>query len=500
METVFEVSGENDSLLQSEYGRKKSVNSVDSEVYHSASSRLTATGATMTSASGKWDSALKEERKSGFVSFNPCALFMLFRNAKILTVEPVIFLYMFGTYLYFPLYQQYFFNQFAIQEIRNSSELPNATYYCLSSNETDKYGGNGTSTKVEALSSYLNIYISLANQIPSIIFTLLYGPLSDRFGRRPVLMIVALGAIIQGLLSLAVVYWNWSVYLFILTSAVSGVCGDFAAVLMASFAYISDISSAKWLTFRIGLAEAMLFMAGALAEGTGGLWFQTLSCNFLPPIALYIGCNALLMAYVLLFLPESLSRKERERRALGKPKGIRSLIRGFKIYLCQIQEYSVWMLWAALIAIFVLVMTSAGSQRIQISFFKSNKPFDWDPTTIGYYQMTAQLSHMFGLLLILPILVALKLPDALISIIGLGFNVGMNIFTGLAKKTFEMFISKFVLPAVALAIVLQTNSSTHVTMFYHCAVGVIQGVEAIAFPPLRSIQSKAVDKADQGEL
>ena len=32
-----------------------------------------------------------------------------------------------------------------------------------------------------------------------------------------------------------------------------------------------------------------------------------------------------------------------------------------------------------------------------------------------------------------------------------------------------------------------------------CTVAGVQGVEAIVFPPLRSIQSKAVDKADQGE-
>ena len=443
MEPVLEVSGENDSLLHGEYGRKKSVNSVDSaEVYHSASSRLTATGAIMSSASGRWDSPLKKERESGFVTFNPCTIFLSFRKAKILTVEPVIFLYMFGTYLYFPLYQQYFFSQFAKQEIGNSSLLPNETYYCLTSNETDKYGGNGTSTIVETLSSYLSIYVSLGNQLPSIIFTLICGPLSDRFGRRPLIMIVAVGTILQGLLSLGIVYWNLSVYFFILTSVVSGICGDFAAILMASFAYISDVSSPKWLTFRIGVAEAMLFLAGALAEGAGGLWFQKLNCNFIPPIALFIGCNTLLLAYVLLFLPESLSKKERERGALDKPKGFRSLMRGFKIYFCQIQEYSVWMLWASLITIFVLVMTSAGSQRIQVLFFKAKEPFDWDPSTIGYYQMTAQLSHMVGLLVVLPVLVALKLPDALISLIGLSFNVGMNIFTGLAKKTFEMFISK----------------------------------------------------------
>ncbi len=156
--------------------------------------------------------SLRVERS---VSLNPITFFLRFRSARILTVEPVIFLYMFGSNLYFPLYQQYFFNQFAKNVIGNSSELPNSTYYCLTSNLTDEYGGKGTYVEVETLSSHLNIYVSLCNQIPSIIFTLLYGPLSDRFGRRLVIVIVSLSAITQGMLSLGIVHWNLSVYLCI---------------------------------------------------------------------------------------------------------------------------------------------------------------------------------------------------------------------------------------------------------------------------------------------
>ena len=448
MEPIPEASDEYDSIFSAEHGRTRSVNSEDSEVYHSTTSRfssngsgLTTTGPVMTSGSGDWDSGLKKEGRSGFVTLNPISLFLAFRRAKILTVEPVIFLYMFATYLYFPLYTQYFYLEFAKQVIGNTSVLPNGTY-CLTANETDELGGNGTSKKVETLTSYMSVYNSLANQLPSIIFTLIYGPLSDRFGRRPVMLIVAFGSILQGLLAMGIVHWNLSVYFFLLPSALAGISGDFAAILMSCFAYVSDVSSAKSLTFRIGFAEAMLFMAGALAEGTGGLWFQKLNCNFLPPLTLFIGCNALLIAYVLLFLPESLTRKERERNALGKPKGLAVVVRGFKIYYCQVKEYSVWILWASLIAIFVLVMTAAGSQRISVLFLKADEPFDWLPTMIGYYQMTSQLSHMLGLFVILPIMVALKLPDALISLIGLAFSAGMNIFTGLAKQTFEMFISK----------------------------------------------------------
>lgn len=420
---------------------------------HSTSSKLTntlgvtatASGAGVSIESENWNSPLKAERGSGFVTLNPFRLFLAFRNAKILTVEPVIFLYMFGTFLYFPLYQQYFFLWFSKSFINSSSLLPNGSY-CLSSNETDHYGGNGTSIKVQTLSNHLGIYVSLANQIPSIIFTMIYGPLSDRIGRKPIMIIVALGATVQGLLALAIVHWNLNVYLFILTSFISGLGSHFAGVLMACFSYISDISTVKWRTYRIGVAEGMLFLAGAIAQGTGGIWFEELDCNFLPPVCLFIGCNVLLMAYVLLFLPESVTQKERERRLFNKVSSgngcFDSFVRGFKIYFSQKTGYATWKLWACLISASVIVMVSAGSQQIGVLFLKTGDPFDLDPGTIGYQQMTAQISHMIGLLFVLPLLIALKFPDALIALIGLASSAGMNIFTGLAKLNYELFISK----------------------------------------------------------
>ena len=39
---------------------------------------------------------------------------------------------------------------------------------------------------------------------------------------------------------------------------------------------------------------------------------------------------------------------------------------------------------------------------------------------------------------------------------------------------------------------------TAIVIFLLFIVAVVQGVEAIVFPPLRSIQSKVVDVADQG--
>lgn len=58
-----------------------------------------------------------------------------------------------------------------------------------------------------------------------------------------------------------IVNLNLDLHLFILAGAIEG-CGGFSAILAASFAYVSDISSGKWRTLRIDLVESMTAISG----------------------------------------------------------------------------------------------------------------------------------------------------------------------------------------------------------------------------------------------
>ena len=158
---------------------------------------------------------------------------------------------------------------------------------------------------------------------------------------------------------------------------------------------------------------------------------------------MFIACALTIIGYTLVFLPESLSSTERRQQALKKQSKLASLATGFKILFCQFQEYAVWKLWGGLIIVFVLVMNMTGATGVNINFFKAKLSLDWDPETTGFYLGAQQLSHMVGLLVVLPILLACKLPDALVAIIGLAVSCAMNIIVGLAWKTYQLFIGKY---------------------------------------------------------
>lgn len=369
----------------------------------------------------------------------PWQLYLACRNAKIITVEPAIFLLMFSRELYKPLYEQYYYANYGSQLLANTSfPFPNGSF-CLNSTEIDKYAGNGTYKTVETYSNNLLMYGQLANRLPSMFVTLWLGPLSDRFGRRSIIVIPALGAVLQSVLSLAIIHFQWSPYYFILANFLGGVTGGFTGVLAGGFSYVADISSVKWRGFRIGVIEALLGIAGALGQFVTGYWLFLINCDFIPPLWLMLFCNVGAIAYTLLLVPESLTRKEREEMTLKNPKGCKSIAKTFSLFLRSVSQS--WKLWVGILFIGLAVFANYGFRLISVYFLKA-LPFDFDPLMIGYYQAVQSVSRALCNIVFLPALLALRLSDAAVALVGLLTNCVSNLLTGFADKNYQVFASK----------------------------------------------------------
>ena len=446
----------------------RSVNHSEKSINYSAQSarpslKSNETGTTIITNSGDWKTPLARE---SFVTLNPWRLFLTFRNARLLTIEPVLFLYMYGTFLFFPVFQQYVFWRIGTIELLSNSTLnftvPNGSF-CLDSTLLEHYGGKNLSDRVQTLSNHLSLLTSFANRFPSVIVTLfILGPLSDRFGRKPAIYITAAGALLQVALTILFIYYKANPLLFLVSQFCAGITGDFAAILTSCLSYVADVGSLKWRTVRIAIAESMVFLAGAVAQGTGGLWLDRVNCDFITPLWLVLACHAGIILYTLVYLPEALSPSERlEHRKKGS-RGIAVILKGFKLMLCGWQRYSVWKLWIALLALVIYVANVTGSQMLTVFFFKAPE-FNWNATLIGAYQSTAMTSHGLCLLVLVPILVLLRFPDPLIALVGLAFSGGMNLFFGFANKTYEFFISE-----------LAVDSSVCIPNTIHCCFVYVQ--------------------------
>ena len=58
--------------------------------------------------------------------------------------------------------------------------------------------------------------------------------------------------------------------------------------------------------------------------------------------------------------------------------------------------------------------------------------------------MEAMASHGVVTLFVLPLLVALSLPDLAIAMVGAAFGGAMTLFTGFVHSSWEMFLSEFI--------------------------------------------------------
>ena len=390
----------------------------------------------------KWGARLKADWTS--FSLNPWRLFLECRAAKIVTVEPIVFLYMFDSVLFLFTLQQYFFWRFGKEQLANSS-FPdlNRSSFCISTDDLNEYGRNNeTANDVQTSSGRLMTYSTVPGLLLSVIVTLVLGPLSDKYGRRLIFFSMGIGVLVQGVLAFFIIWFELNVHLFILDTTLASLIGGFAraACLTASFAYAADISSGKWRTIRIAMIDAMVYLGAALSHGAAGLLLHKLKCTFWPLTVIYIICGVLIFVYATFLLPESLSRVDRQQKASHHPRGIRALARGLKIFFCP-SEYSTWKLWLGLLVITIVVSNFIGAEEIT-AFFLLGEPLKWRVDLIGYYGLVAYLTHGLVLAVITPVLVTLSLSDAVIALVGLAFSCSMKIFTGFVKETWQMFVGK----------------------------------------------------------
>ena len=138
----------------------------------------------------------------------------------------------------------------------------------------------------------------------------LWGRLSDRFGRRPILLTSMIGACASYLM-LAVAH---SVAALFVARALAGFM---AGNLSAAMAYASDISQPADRTRTMGAVGAAIGIGFMLGPPLGGALAgeQLQSASFVRPALVSAAASVLAMLLVLLLLPESHSAEHRRAHA-----------------------------------------------------------------------------------------------------------------------------------------------------------------------------------------
>lgn len=195
-----------------------------------------------------------------------------------------------------------------------------------------------------------------------------WGLLSDRIGRRPVLLFSLAGAVLA-YLWLGVAEELWALF------AARAIGGFMAGNISAAFAYVADITTRETRAKGMGMVGAAFALGFTIGPAIGGILAGSdpHNADFQSPAFAAAGLSAFALVLGVFTLKESLSDEIRKRIA-EKPKETRS-----KQFRIALKKPNIRLL---LLLSFLAVFAFAG---IEATFaLWSRRQYGWGPEQNGY--------------------------------------------------------------------------------------------------------------------
>ena len=280
------------------------------------------------------------------------------------------------------------------------------------------------------------------------LFSPVLGVLSDRYGRRPVLLVSLAGAAID----YAVMAFAPELWLLVVGRAIAGIT---SANMAVATAYITDISAEDERARRFGYFHAMFgigFIVGPVLGGIlGDIWVRA---PFLAAALL----NGLNFALALFVLPESRSGQRGVKFSFDSLNPFRPLGWAFTFKALL-----------PLMAIFV-IMNFVGTMYGTVWALYGQDMFDWNGLTIGLSLGIFGLFHA-GAQAFLTGPAAARLGERWALVLGMGFEVTALLIMGFATQGWILF-----------------------------ALAPLFALGGIGMPALQSFTTRQVDSDNQGKL
>jgi DHA1 family tetracycline resistance protein-like MFS transporter len=281
------------------------------------------------------------------------------------------------------------------------------------------------------------------------VFAPVQGALSDRFGRRPVILISNLGLALDFvILALAPTLWMLFVARILL--------GMTAASFSTANAYIADITPKEKRAAAFGILGSAFGLGFIIGPGLGGfLGGIALRLPFWVAAGLAL-CN---FVYGYFILPESLPKENRTARVelhSAHPFGSLKLLR-------RQQE-----VFGLAVVLFLVYLAHYVLQTVFVLY--ADYRYSWGPQAVGYVLMLVGACDGF-VQAVLTGKLAPRFGERRVLIAGMIFGVGAFLVMGFAESG-SVFL--FGIPLLALW--------------------------GLAMPPIQSIMTQQVEPSEQGRL
>ncbi|XP_033735721.1 proton-coupled folate transporter-like [Pecten maximus] len=346
------------------------------------------------------------------------------------TVEPILFLYMFATFLEFPVSQDLIYTRVCLEKFAN------VTYICDNlSNKTLKE--ELESVQKEA-SSWI-MYHNVAYTVPAVVsVTLFLGPWGDRLGRKYPMMLTIIGNMLLTVCNLVVSsHTNISIKYILIGKIINGMTGGFIGLMMSVYSYIGHVSSAKNRTSRVGVAEAMIFLSGTAGVLISGIIIDKTSFNFVFSFICVMQFLALLYA---VFVLENLGPSE-EQTNTSICSYTRLFCKDSWICVSKHRPCNMFVYLAMEIFVLVILMICTSGENDILLLYTKLPQFDWSQTRYGFFKAGENFGRGLAVLTLLPLLrYKFNARDTVLILMGLVSKGTGLILLGLASQSWQLYL------------------------------------------------------------
>ncbi|XP_057320085.1 proton-coupled folate transporter-like [Microplitis mediator] len=287
---------------------------------------------------------------------------------------------------------------------------------------------------VQPHASYIIMCKSLIEGIFPALLVLFVGPWSDKYGRKPLLVVGYFAPICTYTLLSILSHLDISPWMFLLASVPAALLGGISVLLLGVFCYVSDISEPEKRAWYLGCLEACLSAGLVIGIYIGPLIFQKYGYALLFIIATLISVLSLL--HVLFFVPETIKN---ESNKWGNPFDI-SLVKQL-ILTCTKKRPGLnrGLLWSCVLVLSFLVIIMDGTANVKYLF--TSAKLGWNTVQFSVYTSLSMTLTIVGTIVGLKVMRNyLGLKDVTGTLIGCSSGFAAAIVYSFTSKPWHMYL------------------------------------------------------------
>lgn len=296
---------------------------------------------------------------------------------------------------------------------------------------------------IQAEASYWLIVTNVTMTVPAILSVFFFmGPWGDKVDRKIPLLFPCAGAFLYGISNLVNAHFlSWSILMLIPGLILNGLCGGYGTMLMASYSYITHITTESNRMVRVGIVGAMIYMAATISVFISGLLVQLI--GHVNVFVIVCACMGAGFLYGVCILQSVVSEEQDEKE--GKSwyeKFVLNTVQDTWAFLVRPRDNNQKLLLALEIIILNIVhMCTTGENDILFLYLK-RAPRSFTRAQYGYFKGTENFTRSLALVTLLPLMKRkLGFRDSTIIVIGLIFKTMTLVTLGVAKSLPIVFLA-----------------------------------------------------------